>query len=181
MLIGLALCFGELLRISNKFIDFRFTLHVTRYTPMHCPVCNHEDTKVLDTRLATDGASVRRRRECESCEHRFSTNEVMELLDLMVVKRDGGREAYIRDKIESGLKRALEKRSHTQSEFRGLVHAIERGIQRIASNEITSQAIGEIVMNQLKNFDQVAYIRFASVYRSFEDVKSFKKELDELK
>ena len=99
----------------------------------------------------------------------------------MVVKRDGGREAYLRDKIESGLKRALEKRSHTQSEFRGLVHAIERDIQRIASNEITSQAIGEIVMNQLKNFDQVAYIRFASVYRSFEDVKSFKKELDELK
>ncbi len=148
---------------------------------MFCPVCNHENTRVIDTRIAGDGTSIRRRRECESCDHRFSTNEEVELLDLMVVKRDGGREAYIRDKIENGLKHALEKRSHTQSEFRGLVHAIERDIQRISSNEITSHAIGEIVMNQLKNFDQVAYIRFASVYRSFEDVKSFKKELDELK
>lgn len=145
---------------------------------MHCPVCNHENTKVLDTRLATDGASVRRRRECESCEHRFSTNEVLELLDLMVVKRDGDRQAYSREKIAAGLKRALEKRSHTEAEFRALLNAIERDIQRLASNEITSMHIGDIVMDRLKAFDQVAYIRFASVYRSFEDVKSFKKEIE---
>lgn len=148
---------------------------------MHCPVCNHEDTKVIDTRLSTDGTSIRRRRECESCDYRFSTNEEPELLDLRVVKRDGNREAYEREKIESGLKRALEKRAHTQAEFRGLVHAIERDIQRVAGDEITSKEIGEIVMNRLKSFDQVAYIRFASVYRSFEDASSFKRELDELK
>ncbi|MBU0540151.1 transcriptional regulator NrdR [Patescibacteria group bacterium] len=148
---------------------------------MHCPVCNHEDTKVIDTRLAADGASVRRRRECVSCEYRFSTHEEVELLDLRVVKRDGNREAYSREKVAAGLKRALEKRSHTEAEFRALVNAIERDIQRLASNEITSMHIGDIVMDRLKSFDQVAYIRFASVYRSFEDVKSFKKEIEDLK
>ncbi len=148
---------------------------------MYCPVCTHEDTKVVDTRLATDGTSIRRRRECEACGHRFSTNEEIELLDLRVVKRDGSHEGYVREKIEKGLHRALEKRSHTQAEFRTLIHAIEREIQRTATTELTSAQIGEIVMNCLKTFDQVAYIRFASVYRSFEDVQSFKKELDELK
>lgn len=149
---------------------------------MHCPVCNHEDTKVVDTRLATDGTSVRRRRECEACGHRFSTNEEVELLDLRVVKRDGSHEVYAREKIERGLKRALEKRSHTEAEFRALIHAIERDIQRHATgSELTSASIGAIVMNRLKAFDQVAYIRFASVYRSFEDVESFKRELEGLK
>ena len=149
---------------------------------MHCPACGHEDTKVVDTRLASDGTSIRRRRECDSCGYRFSTNEEVELLDLRVVKRDGAREAYSRDKIERGLRRALEKRSHVEAEFRSLVHGIERDIQREAqSGEITSAKIGTIVMSRLKAFDQVAYIRFASVYRSFEDVISFKKELDELK
>lgn len=147
---------------------------------MHCPVCNHEDTKVVDTRLAGEGTSIRRRRECEACGHRFSTNEEVELLDLRVIKRDGAHEGYSRDKIEKGLRRALEKRSHTDAEFRSLVHAIERDIQKISSSEITSLQLGEIVMNRLKEFDQVAYIRFASVYRSFADVKSFTKELDEL-
>ncbi|MEO5928071.1 MAG: transcriptional regulator NrdR [Patescibacteria group bacterium] len=148
---------------------------------MHCPSCSHEDSKVVDTRLASDGTSIRRRRECDSCGHRFSTNEEIELLDLRVVKRDGAREGYSRDKIERGLKRALEKRSHVEAEFRGLVHGIERDIQREAqSGEITSAQLGAIVMKRLKVFDQVAYIRFASVYRSFEDVQSFKKELEGL-
>ena len=137
---------------------------------------------MIDTRLATDGTAIRRRRECESCGHRFSTNEEIELLDVRVVKRDGNHETYSRDKIERGLKRGLEKRSHTEAAFRSLIHGIERDIQReTQGGEITSSQIGEIVMNRLKEFDQVAYIRFASVYRSFEDVKSFKKELDELK
>lgn len=148
---------------------------------MFCPVCNHEDTKVVDTRLAADGTSIRRRRECDACSYRFSTNEEVELLDLRVVKRDGSREAYSREKIERGLKRALEKRQHTENEVRGLVNSIEREIQRIAGDEITSKQIGEIVIGRLKTFDQVAYIRFASVYRSFEDVSSFKKEIEELK
>lgn len=149
---------------------------------MHCPVCSHEDTKVIDTRLVSDGTSIRRRRECDKCGYRFSTNEDVELLDVRVIKRNGKAEAYEREKIERGLRRALEKRSHTDAEFRGLVHGIERDIQRTTDGgEIKSAQIGEIVMNRLKEFDQVAYIRFASVYRSFEDVKSFKKELDELK
>ena len=147
---------------------------------MYCPVCSHEGTKVVDTRIATDGTAVRRRRECETCGHRFSTNEEIELLDLVVVKRDGGRETYAREKIERGLKRALEKRSHTDAEFRTLLSAIERDIQRENESEMTSERIGEIVMGRLKTFDKVAYIRFASVYRSFEDVSEFKKELDEL-
>lgn len=147
---------------------------------MHCPVCNHEDTKVIDSRISTEGATIRRRRECEECGYRFSTNEEVELLDLAIVKRDGRREAYSRDKMEHGLKKALEKRPVTDAAFRSLVHAIEREIQRLKTDQVTSQKLGEIVMNQLKKFDKVAYIRFASVYRQFEDVESFQRELEKL-
>jgi transcriptional repressor NrdR len=147
---------------------------------MHCPVCGHDQTKVVDSRIATDGSAIRRRRECEQCEYRFSTIEEVELLDLTVVKRDGNREAYARDKLERGLKRAFEKRAITEIAFRGLMHAIERDIQRTKAPEITSEEIGVIVMNNLKLVDKVAYIRFASVYRQFEDVVSFKKELETL-
>ncbi len=144
---------------------------------MHCPVCNHADTRVVDSRLSPEGTSVRRRRECDHCQYRFSTLEEVELLDITVVKRDGRREAYAREKMERGLKRALEKRSYTDSEFRALMHEIERDIQRRKSSEIRTSALGEIVMERLKRFDKVAYIRFASVYRSFEDVKTFQEEL----
>jgi len=135
----------------------------------------------VDSRVANDGTSIRRRRECESCEKRFSTNEELEILDLMVIKRDGSRQAYSSEKVINGLKRALEKRLHDKADFRSLVNTIERDIQRNATNEITTEKIGEIVLHGLKNFDPVAYIRFASVYRSFEDVQSFKEELDKLK
>ena len=144
---------------------------------MHCPVCNHADSRVVDSRLSPDGTSVRRRRECDHCEYRFSTLEETELLDVTVVKRDGHREAYAREKLERGLKKALEKRSYTDADFRSLVHAIERDIQRQKMTELKSSDIGAIVMNRLKSFDKVAYIRFASVYRSFEDVKTFQDEL----
>jgi len=147
---------------------------------MNCPVCNSKDTKVVDSRISTDGLSIRRRRECNKCAYRFSTIEEVELLDLMVVKSDGRREAYSRDKIVRGLKKALEKRSYTDAGFRKLVHNIERDIQKKKRAELTSQEIGEIVMKRLKGFDKVAYIRFASVYRSFEDVKTFQKELNKL-
>jgi transcriptional repressor NrdR len=147
---------------------------------MHCPVCNSPDTRVIDSRLSLDGTSVRRRRECEKCEFRFSTLEEVELLDVMVVKRDGHREVYSREKMERGLRKALEKRSYTENDFRSLVHSVERDIQRLKANEIRSSDIGEIVMRNLKSFDQVAYIRFASVYRSFEDVKTFQEELKAL-
>ncbi|MBP9762175.1 transcriptional repressor NrdR [Patescibacteria group bacterium] len=147
---------------------------------MHCPVCGHIDTKVVDSRLSPDGTSIRRRRSCDTCEYRFSTLEEIELLDITVVKRDGHREGYSREKMERGLRRALEKRQHIDAEFRTLIQSIERDIQRRKSSEITSADIGEIVMDRLKTFDKVAYIRFASVYRSFEDVKTFRDELSDL-
>ncbi|MCI0479776.1 transcriptional regulator NrdR [Candidatus Uhrbacteria bacterium] len=147
---------------------------------MFCPSCGHEDTKVIDTRIATDGTSVRRRRECGSCGHRFSTIEDIELLDLVVVKRDGSRESYAREKVEHGLRRALEKRQHPDVEVRGLMASIERDIQREGATELPSARVGDIVMERLKAFDKVAYVRFASVYRSFEDVSEFKKELEDL-
>ena len=127
-----------------------------------------------------DGTSIRRRRECFKCNYRFSTLEETEILDLTVIKRDGRRESYNREKIIQGLHKALEKRPYTSESFQFLLHAIEKDIQKRRKREIKSSEIGEIVMNRLKGFDKVAYIRFASVYRSFEDVKTFKKELEGL-
>jgi transcriptional repressor NrdR len=147
---------------------------------MRCPVCNCEDTKVVDSRITSDGLSIRRRRECEKCEYRFSTVEETEILDLTLVKRDGRREPYNRAKLESGLKRALEKRPCEPEAFKSLVGAIQRDIQKLKQDEISSEEIGEVVMNHLKSFDSVAYIRFASVYRSFADVASFQEELNKL-
>jgi len=148
---------------------------------MHCPVCNNDDTKVVDSRLSSDGMSIRRRRVCDACEHRFSTVEEIALLDTTVIKRDGRREVYNRDKLTSGLRKALEKRSYTEDDFRGLVHYIEGDIAKKGSAEITSSDLGEIIMNRLRSFDKVAYIRYASVYRAFEDVQTFQKALDELR
>ena len=147
---------------------------------MNCPVCKSKDTKVVDSRISSDGLSIRRRRECEKCNYRFSTIEEVELLDLTVVKGDGRRETYSREKIVRGLMKALEKRSFTDAAFKKLVHNIERDIQKKKRGELTSQEIGEVVINRLKSFDKVAYIRFASVYRQFEDVQTFQKELNKL-
>ncbi len=147
---------------------------------MRCPVCGNEDTKVIDSRIANDGLGIRRRRECEKCGHRFSTVERMELLDLTVVKRDGRRESYRREKIASGLRRALEKRPYTEEQFQKLMGEIERDLARVKKDEITSKEVGEVAMNRLKRFDKVAYIRFASVYRSFEDLDRFADELHSL-
>ncbi|MFA5946545.1 MAG: transcriptional regulator NrdR [Patescibacteria group bacterium] len=146
---------------------------------MRCPVCNFKSTRVVDSRLLSDGQGVRRRRECEKekCGFRFSTVEEIELLDVTVVKRNGKREAYSREKLINGLKQALQKRPYTDIQLQHLVHAIERDIQKIRGGELTSTEIGEIVMKRLRTFDKVAYIRFASVYRSFEDVGAFAKEL----
>lgn len=147
---------------------------------MRCPVCSFEDTKVVDSRITSDGLSIRRRRECMECEYRFSTVEEMEILDLALVKRDGRREPYSRDKLEKGLKKALEKRPCDQERFKSLVGSIERDIQKLKKEEIASEEIGEIVMARLREFDTVAYIRFASVYRSFADVQTFQDELQKL-
>jgi transcriptional repressor NrdR len=147
---------------------------------MRCTVCNYKDTKVIDSRLSPNGMSIRRRRECLKCRFRFSTLEEVEILDLTVVKRDGTRESYSREKLESGLRKSLQKRPVTAERFKDLVNAIERDLQKVRKNEVTSGTIGEIVMDRLKQFDKVAYIRFASVYRAFEDVKTFQKALETL-
>lgn len=147
---------------------------------MRCAVCNHRDTKVIDSRISSDGVSVRRRRECEKCEFRFSTLEEIELLDLTVVKRDGRRENYSREKLVRGLEKALEKRPYTDTAFQKLVHKIERDIQKKRRGQLTTAELGDIVMKHLRLFDKVAYIRFASVYRSFDDVRHFEAELKKL-
>jgi transcriptional repressor NrdR len=133
----------------------------------------------VDSRLSKDGMSVRRRRECErtKCAYRFTTIEEGQILDLSVVKRTGAHEPYLREKLVSGLKKALEKRSYTDEDFRALVSHIERDIQKRRSSEVTSLQIGEFVMKHLRHFDKVAYIRFASVYYSFEDLDKFEDEL----
>jgi transcriptional repressor NrdR len=147
---------------------------------MNCPVCNKLDTKVVDSRLSGEGFSIRRRRLCEACHYRFSTLEEIEILDLIVIKRDGRRENYNKEKLSRGIRTSLEKRPYLEEDFQRLIREIGRDVQKAASSEVRSQLIGEIVMKRLKTFDQVAYIRYASVYRSFKDVKTFQAELNRL-
>lgn len=149
-------------------------------TLMKCSACLYSDTKVLDSRISSDGYAIRRRRECLKCSFRFSTYEEVEILDLTVIKRDGKRETYSRDKLINGLKRSLEKRPVEEKEFKKLLHRIEHDIQMKNKNEMKTSQIGEIIMKNLKRVDQVAYIRFASVYRSFEDAATFRRELNKL-
>ncbi|PLX26438.1 transcriptional regulator NrdR [Candidatus Parcubacteria bacterium] len=147
---------------------------------MQCPVCRSKETKVVDSRVTHDGNMIRRRRECVKCQYRFSTVEEMELLDIVVVKQDGKRENYSRNKLEKGILHSLSKRPYTQDRFDRMVHNIERDIQKKNKREVTSEEVGELVMKHLKKFDKVAYIRFASIYRAFEDVKKFQKEIKSL-
>jgi len=147
---------------------------------MKCPICYYLDTKVVDSRAAQDGLSIRRRRECLKCGFRFSTYEEIELLDLAIVKRDGRRESYSREKIIGGLKKSCEKRPITEDNFKKLIHSIERDLQRLRKTEITSRQVGQVVMKNLKKLDMVAYIRYASVYESFKDAQEFRRELNKL-
>lgn len=147
---------------------------------MKCPICYYPDTKVVDSRAAQDGLSIRRRRECLKCGFRFSTYEEIELLDLAIVKRDGRRESYNREKIIGGLKKSCEKRPITEDSFKKLIHSIERDLQRLRKTEITSRQVGQVVMKNLKKIDTVAYIRYASVYESFKDAQEFRKELNKI-
>lgn len=146
---------------------------------MYCPRCKSEDTSVIDSRLAEEGRSVRRRRECPKCTHRFTTFERQELSSLIVVKRDGTREPYSRGKIERGIWIACTKRPVTQEQIDKLLSRLE---EKWAANkgEVASTTIGTDVMKELKKLDQVAYIRFASVHREFKDVEEFKEELGKL-
>jgi transcriptional repressor NrdR len=147
---------------------------------MKCPICYYPDTKVIDSRTAGDGLSIRRRRECLKCGFRFSTYEEIEILDLVIVKRDGHKENYSREKMTKGLKKALEKRPITKDKFKKLIHLIERDLQKLKKPEVTSNKVGEVIMRQLKKVDKVAYIRFASVYESFKDAQTFRRELNKL-
>lgn len=147
---------------------------------MKCPSCHYAETSVTDSRVVDEGLAIRRRRECDRCGYRFSTVEEVEILNLSVLKRDGHREPYSREKLETGIRKALEKRPITAAVLKRLIGQIERDIQQRGRTEITSQQIGAIVMKRLQRIDQIAYIRFASVYRQFQDVESFKRELNRL-
>lgn len=146
---------------------------------MQCPFCRFEETKVVDSRAAADNTAIRRRRECLKCQFRFSTYEQMEILDLAVIKKDGRREPYQKMKLEAGVRKALEKRPFAEEDVASLMANIERDIQLRNKNEIAANDIGEIVMKRLRKADQVAYIRFASVYKDFQDIESFQEELGE--
>lgn len=147
---------------------------------MKCPFCGSDDTKVIDSRPADDNTSIRRRRQCEACDKRFTTYEKLETMPLMVVKKDNTREAYDRAKIESGIFRSCHKRPISAEQIMKTVDDIENELFAIGENEIPTSIIGEKVMDKLKDLDQVAYVRFASVYREFKDVNTFIEEIGEL-
>ena len=147
---------------------------------MHCPFCNTPDTKVVDSRLATDGAQVRRRRECVNCSERFTTYESAELSLPRVIKSDGNRERFEEGKIRNGLTKALEKRPVNSDAIDKIVNAIMKRAMTEGVREISSSQIGEWLMESLSELDQVAYVRFASVYRSFQDVNAFREEVEKL-
>ncbi|WP_413379164.1 transcriptional regulator NrdR [Alkalihalobacillus sp. 1P02AB] len=147
---------------------------------MRCPTCHHNGTRVLDSRPSHEGRSIRRRRECEACNQRFTTFEMIEEVPLIVVKKDGTRQEFSRDKILRGLIRACEKRSVSLETLENIVNSVERDLRGKGSNEVQSHDVGELVMEQLADIDDVAYVRFASVYRQFKDINVFIKELTDL-
>ena len=147
---------------------------------MRCPFCDNQETKVIDSRPTEDGHAIRRRRECERCSRRFTTYEKVEEVILMVVKKDGSREAFDRRKIMNGIIKACEKRPVAAATIENMVNQIERGLNNMMEKEVNSSFIGELIMEQLKDVDQVAYVRFASVYRQFTDVNTFVAEIEKL-
>ncbi|MBH98533.1 MAG: transcriptional regulator NrdR [Rhodospirillaceae bacterium] len=148
---------------------------------MHCPFCNHSETKVIDSRLAGEGYQVRRRRECQDCKERYTTFETAELVMPHVVKRDDRREPFDQIKLRSGMLRALEKRPVKSEDIEKSLGRLTHHLQTIGEREVSGRLIGHMVMEELRNLDQVAYVRYASVYRSFQDVTEFQKEIENLK
>ena len=140
---------------------------------MRCPVCRHTESRVIDSRPTPDGTSIRRRRECVSCGRRFTTYETIEYAPLMVIKKDGSRQPVDREKILCGLMNACKKRPVTRAQMEGVIYAIESSLMSQIEQEVPSSVIGEMVLEQLKDVDEVAYIRFASVYQEFSDIQSF--------
>ncbi|AGG87937.1 MULTISPECIES: transcriptional regulator NrdR [Rhodanobacter] len=147
---------------------------------MHCPFCQHEDTRVIDSRLTEDGSSVRRRRECEQCGERFNTFETAELKLPAIVKSGERREMFDERKLRVSFERALQKRPVASDAVDAAVRAIVNDLRRSSEREVPSRQVGELVMRELKKLDQVAYVRFASVYRKFEDVHAFREEIEKL-
>ena len=147
---------------------------------MKCPYCENEDSKVIDSRHTEDGKAIRRRRECEECGRRFTTYEKVEEMILMVIKKDGSRQAFDRNKLLNGIIRACVKRPVSIADMEKIVDDIERGLNNMMEKEIDSNFIGELVMERLKDLDEVAYVRFASVYRQFTDVNTFVQEVERL-
>ena len=147
---------------------------------MRCPFCAHPESKVIDSRPADEGASIRRRRECLACHKRFTTYETMESLPLMVVKKDGSRQSFDRNKVLGGLIRACEKRPVSYATLEAIDNDIEQTLQSQMDREVRSAQIGELVMDRLKKVDEVSYVRFASVYRQFKDINTFLDELNKL-
>lgn len=144
---------------------------------MKCPFCGHDNTRVIDSRPAEENNSIRRRRVCDECDKRFTTYEKVETIPLIIIKKDNNRETYDRSKIEAGVLRACYKRPISAGQITSLVDEVETEIFSMEEKEVSSQVIGELVMNKLKNLEAVAYVRFASVYREFKDVNTFMDEL----
>jgi len=147
---------------------------------MHCPFCQNEVTRVIDSRVSEDGTTIRRRRECERCSERFNTFETVEIKLPAIVKSDGRREAFDERKLRTGVERSLQKRPVASDAVDSVVREIVRQLRAVNEREVFSRLIGEWVMDELKRLDQVAYVRFASVYRRFEDVQAFREEIERL-
>lgn len=147
---------------------------------MHCPFCQHQDTRVIDSRVSDDGATIRRRRECEACGERFSTLETVEIKMPVIIKGDGRREPFDAKKLRRGFDRALHKRPVSEEQIEAAVRAVVHQSRMTTERELPSRRVGEFVMAELRKLDHVAFVRFASVYRSFEDVADFREELDRL-
>ena len=176
---------AELARVAGKVKELAQELPALRLaaevscTPMRCPFCQDAENKVIDSRESHEGAVIRRRRECLACKRRFTTYERVEELSRSIVKKDGRREAFDREKLLSGLKKACEKRPVSVEQLEAMVADIERRLQEMGEKEVPSSVIGEEVMRRLRALDEVAYVRFASVYRSFRDIAEFMDELKE--
>ena len=147
---------------------------------MRCPYCSYSESKVIDSRPAEEWTTIRRRRECLSCGKRFTTYEIMERLPLMVIKRDGRRQSFDRMKVIGGMVKACEKRPVPMDQIERIANEIEQELQSSLEREVSSAQIGEMIMDRLKDLDQVAYVRFASVYRQFKDINTFLEELNKL-
>lgn len=148
---------------------------------MRCPRCREKDTRVTDSRTAVEGESVRRRRECVACGHRFTTYERIEATLPMVVKKDGRREPFRREKVRAGLLKAIEKRDVSTDEIDGIIDRLERAMEDRGGNEVPSSTVGEFLMDELREIDDVAYVRFASVYREFKDIGEFMEALTSIR